>query len=635
MGSKSKIEWTDMTWSPVTGCKKVSPGCKHCLAPETLILYRDWTWRPLEDAKVGDEILGFPEGEGVLNRRLEVSVIEKKWEVQARALEIEAGDKTIIASYEHPFVARSGSSGFRWKLPRNFRLMRTQLRTIPCYPFHSETNDYRRGYIAGATDGDGTFRIVSGKQSYWRVAVAEKQIAFLQRLAKYLKALAIAQLDIKTFNPGPTQSGLPTKMLKVETRKFSHLKEIESFLVHPQSFVTSEFKRGWLAGMFDAEGSAGSLSRRVDSLRISNTNIKLLEKIVEYGSCFGFNFQVEKFPKKTITVRLYGSRSERGRFFGITQPALQYKTDVCLGRTLDFKDKKITALRDLGTCDLIDIQTSTRTFFANGFATHNCYAETMHSRLQAMGSRKYTEPFSTVRIHPEELNKTFGSKPKRIFVCSMSDLFGEEVPEDFIIDVLAHIADVKKNHHIFQVLTKRAERMNQFLTSPKFRKKMAERRVVWPVPHVWLGVSAENQQYADERIPLLLHTPAYVRFVSAEPLLGPINLRLQRDHCDLCGGTGILARWPKGKCHVCKGKGEIWVRERRRDEYVRLDWVIVGGESGKGARPMDSGWVRSLRAQCHQANVAFFFKQMAKKAEIPKEFMVRQYPDDRGFSRHF
>ena len=260
----------------------------------------------------------------------------------------------------------------------------------------------------------------------------------------------------------------------------------------------------------------------------------------------------------------------------------------------------------------------------------HCYAETMHSRLQKMGSKKYTEPFNVVMTHPEELKKTFGKKPKRIFVCSMSDLFGEEVPEDFIVDVFAHMGRPENRHHVFQVLTKRAERMNWLLRNQRFRKKLTEKKVLpWALPNVWLGVSAENQKYADERIPLLLQTPAYVRFVSAEPLLGPIDLRLQRDHCDLCGGTGILARWPKGKCHVCKGRGEMWVREKRKDRYDCLDWVIVGGESGKGARPMESDWARSLRAQCKTANIAFFFKQMAKKAEIPKEFMIREYPNGR------
>jgi hypothetical protein len=96
---------------------------------------------------------------------------------------------------------------------------------------------------------------------------------------------------------------------------------------------------------------------------------------------------------------------------------------------------------------------------------------------------------------------------------------------------------------------------------------------------------------------------------------GPLNLRFGTDHCDLCGGTGKLARWPKGKCHVCGGRGRVVINGPSEfDAYYRLDWVIVGGESGKGARPMHPDWVRSLRGQCAAHRVPFFFKQWGEWA---------------------
>jgi protein gp37 len=192
-------------------------------------------------------------------------------------------------------------------------------------------------------------------------------------------------------------------------------------------------------------------------------------------------------------------------------------------------------------------------------------------------------------------------KPRRVFVNSMSDLFHEDVPTRFIDRVFAVMALCPQ--HVFQILTKRPERMRQYVAQVLDRKCVtriaiaAERirpggahtpewlrnhayqpasEVSPPLPNVWLGVSVENQQYADERIPLLLQTPAALRFISAEPLLGPLDLQPA-------------------------------VR------YAPIDWVIVGGESGPGARPFDLAWARSIVQQCQAAGVACFVKQVGAK----------------------
>jgi protein gp37 len=204
----------------------------------------------------------------------------------------------------------------------------------------------------------------------------------------------------------------------------------------------------------------------------------------------------------------------------------------------------------------------------------HCYAMTMAKRLKGMGSAKYQKdgdpktsgPGFGVSMHQTSLTDPLKwRKPQRIFVNSMSDLFHEEVADVFIGLVWQVMADCPQ--HTFQILTKRHARMRAFLS--RFE----------PLPNVWLGVSAENQQWADIRIPALLDTPAAVRFVSAEPLLGRINL-----HTD-----PIEAGAP------------FW--------GSRLDWVIVGGESGRNARPMHPDWARGLRDQCQDAGVAFLFKQ--------------------------
>lgn len=185
---------------------------------------------------------------------------------------------------------------------------------------------------------------------------------------------------------------------------------------------------------------------------------------------------------------------------------------------------------------------------------HNCYASPLANRLKAMGQPNYRNGFQ-VTCHPTMLSAPLKwRKPRLIFVNSMSDLFHDEVPEGFIQEVFAVMAEARQ--HAFQVLTKRAERL--VALAP---------RLPWP-KNVWMGVTVENSDYVS-RIDLLRTVPAAVRFLSVEPLLGPIpNLNL----------TGI-------------------------------HWVIVGGESGPGARRIDPAWVRDIRDQCLAAKVPFLFKQ--------------------------
>lgn len=209
----------------------------------------------------------------------------------------------------------------------------------------------------------------------------------------------------------------------------------------------------------------------------------------------------------------------------------------------------------------------------------NCYAEKMANRLQKMGLYKYRKGFR-VECHDDEFDKRFPGKGKRIFVNSMSDLFHPEVPFDFVDSVFTEISK-HNNRHAFIILTKRPERMKEYLTSDRSNHKFAG-YMGWPLKNLWLGVSVENQKAADERIPLLLQTPADLRFVSVEPMLGKIDL-----------DKISISRWNAVEAIF----------------WGSIDWVICGGESGANARPLHPDWVRSLRNQCASAGVPFFFKQ--------------------------
>lgn len=288
----------------------------------------------------------------------------------------------------------------------------------------------------------------------------------------------------------------------------------------------------------------------------------------------------------------------------------------------------------------------------------NCYAEAMAARFNKPGM--WGEGLATMVRTPDgkaaprwtgEVRFNDGAldqplrwrKRRRIFVNSTSDLFHEAVPDEWIDKVFAVMA--LSPQHTFQVLTKRPERMREYMTPlsrelsvmdaahpyyaesflrdrGKSRKLIYGHisvdqesiwRIAWPLPNVWLGVSVEDQVTADVRIPYLLATPAAVRFISAEPLLGPISLRDLRQY---------------------NPRGEPWINALRglvtRGQYLarspsecsfavstvcsppelpRLDWVIVGGESGPRARPMHPDWVRKIRDQCNDAAVPFHFKQ--------------------------
>ncbi len=209
-----------------------------------------------------------------------------------------------------------------------------------------------------------------------------------------------------------------------------------------------------------------------------------------------------------------------------------------------------------------------------------------HCYAQALAHR-FHQPENVV-LHPERLDEPFRYKTgKKIFVCSMADLFHEDVPTAFILRVFEVMAAAKQ--HTFQVLTKRPERMLHLLAyGDKLACDSAEHHrllTTMPLPNVWLGVTVENQQRANERIPLLLKTPAAVRFVSIEPMLEPVRLDLIR-----------------------QPKSSFWYNALWPD-HPHLDWVICGAESGPGARPMLLQWVRDLRDQCVASGTAFFFKQ--------------------------
>lgn len=278
----------------------------------------------------------------------------------------------------------------------------------------------------------------------------------------------------------------------------------------------------------------------------------------------------------------------------------------------------------------------------------HCYAETLAlTRLAGRpgyGGKPWVpeNAADNVVLRPERLRLPLTwREPRRIFVNSMSDLFHELVPIEYVarvFDVMASATLVCEHRrwddhdaecwtgprHTFQVLTKRPERMRHVIeelphhVAERWRGDstiaIAMEVGDWPLPNVWLGTSVENQTWADRRIPELLATPAAVRFLSCEPLLGPLDL-----------GVGLRVSWQCSGCRryysgrhreTCPDCGAVgyWTGSHafnRPDGQTGpgIDWVIVGGESGPEHRPVDPAWVRSVRDQCQATGVPFLFKQ--------------------------
>lgn len=311
----------------------------------------------------------------------------------------------------------------------------------------------------------------------------------------------------------------------------------------------------------------------------------------------------------------------------------------------------------------------------------NCYAEQIAARFSGPGQpyeglarRSENGPRWTghIRTVPAKLSEPLRwRKPRMVFVNSMSDLFHEDVPDDFIAAVFGVMASSPR--HTFQILTKRPTRMREWFEwvrendfdqadvpftrgrmhcvwsalrmeaehhpagdgGPLHTKYCADPEGPWPLPNVWIGVSVEDQATADERIPELNACPAALRFVSHEPALGPVTFHpdwMGEDRLENCSGcVGDFDSGPDCPGHYVGG----------------VEWVIVGGESGPGARPFDVQWARDTIAQCREAGVPCFVKQMgsqpyafdledvwtlrdrkgAKPNEWPADLRVREMPE--------
>lgn len=293
----------------------------------------------------------------------------------------------------------------------------------------------------------------------------------------------------------------------------------------------------------------------------------------------------------------------------------------------------------------------------------NCYAATIAKRFAGTKAQ--------VTLQPERLDQPLRwRKPRTVFLDSMFDLFHKDVPDSYIVEVFAVMALTPQ--HTYQVLTKRHGRMRALLRTGEFWYQVGRKArhlgyaydqaanylgggqniydtTEWEhrrhLDNVWLGVSVENQEWADTRIPALLDTPASVRFLSCEPLIGPVDLAAWMPHGRARWECQGRHRFYSGAaleiCPSCQRVG-YWCGSHvgnGRPNGQPIDWVIVGGESGPRSRPMNPDWARAVRDRCVAAGVPYFFKQWGEWAPVgfgfgafkPPERLVGEPVDERGF----
>lgn len=252
----------------------------------------------------------------------------------------------------------------------------------------------------------------------------------------------------------------------------------------------------------------------------------------------------------------------------------------------------------------------------------NCYAERIAERFRGTKGHAYENGFD-LTLRPERLDQPLKwKKPRMIFVCSMADLFHKDVPDKFIRQVYEAMRAAPQ--HTYQVLTKRPQRMAK-ITQMLFNPSQ-------PPLNIWHGTSVENQDYT-WRLDHLENVVSDIRWVSAEPLLGPLDLTpwLGANYYPSDGGEQA-----QGGGGLPSNREESSSYRRPRAEPSNLEdhsrrslaWIVVGGESGPGARYMDPDWARSLRDQCANSQTAFYMKQMSKKAPIPQDLVIRQFPNE-------
>jgi len=398
----------DVSLNPYRGCEH---GCSYCLGPDTPILHADLTWRPIGDVAVGDALVGFDEfPEPGRARRLRTAVVERVWWSRRPTMNLLTRNGVVVTTPEH-----------RWLRARAFRWSRTEqlepghaLRRLPMLDAEPVDDDYRVGYVAGLSLGEGTLGTdrAAGRGGAgfptggWRIALADEES--LWRSAEYLAALGV-EVVVK-----PCRRRGAAGVRKLEVRSPTQQAVLHHLLA--ASLDTRSYRRGFVAGFADAEGVGGGPDSAADPA--------LLERVRRYAAGFGFDVRVQRGEGGKGTLRILGRDADRLRFLGVFAPAGARGKAALFGRTPATAPEPVEKTEPGPVCDVVDIQTSTGTFYAQGLATHNCYARPTHEYLGLSAGLDFESHILVKEDAPELLAKTLGSprwKPEVVAIGAVTD----------------------------------------------------------------------------------------------------------------------------------------------------------------------------------------------------------------------
>ncbi len=437
-------EITD-TWNPITGCLH---GCVYCVTGDTLVLTTNFAWKPIKDIEVGEEIIGFTEEEvGGYRYFVKSRVILKiKRRKKKKVFLIKGEHSHVKASEDHIWLVKRGGGKEgsnnvwrktyqveRWRYPIKFLFKPEEQPKL--------TEDYMRGYVAGIFIGDGTWDFYKNKRSYF-IRIAMKDLEAPMRTFEFLKALGLSKekSEIRTYKVKTSD------LFKIESWSKKIYDMILDIIENRGNSV--DFAKGFLSGIYDAEGSYSSV------LRISNYDESVIKDVEMYGKFLGFSFVEEERG-----VRLLGGLNEVIRFFIITNPIVKRKKEKILNKPLKNAIDEKVEIEKYGEEYVYDITTTSGTFIANGFLTHNCWARKYAERLASMG----VEPYRTHIFEPAfadwRLRQRFRDGGT-VFVSDMGDMWGDWVPGGWINRVLEVVRSRPRTRFFF--LTKNPKRYLEY-----------------------------------------------------------------------------------------------------------------------------------------------------------------------------
>lgn len=355
--------------NPYRGCEH---GCVYCLEPDTPILYADMTWRPIGGVRAGDVLAGFDEHPAAGRRRkIRTSVVEHVIWSRRPTLRLATPKSDVVTTAEHRWLGAGERAWLRTEqLSRGRRLNH-----VPVTRHEPVDDDYRVGYVAGLSLGASASLASSGDTAParardaapWRVALPDDEP--LRRLVSYLAPLGVDA----AIRPFLSSRNDRQALRKVEVRAPGMLDVVRRILA--VELESRGWRRGLLAGFFDAGGAHGT------SLCLARGDEGLLARVARHARALGFALHVDALAGSGAVLRLAGGLVERMRFFALCRPSIPRRWLTLFDRDLDTEPEPIAAIERGPVRDVVDIQTSTRTFFAAGLATHNCYARPSHEYL--------------------------------------------------------------------------------------------------------------------------------------------------------------------------------------------------------------------------------------------------------------